>query len=461
MVNRILKNGLSLLTAGIVLGVLIYLGPSIILSFLVLCAIFSFIASRPQSEKRPLKKIVSLALVLRLLSFSISIFIVYTANNIDLIENPVISKVIGHTIQLIRDFDREIKNGLQVARYLRGEFGNVPAKEISHHGFGFLHAGAWTQGILNYIFGESIFNLLLFPLMDLWSLVIIFYLAKALFDERVAIFSSTIYAIMPSVIIIACTNLRFSLGVFSFLLIALFLARFAKDNGFRFLFMIAIGIILFSTFKEKGAMPLLMIIPLILFLSLNVKFRVKFIFLVMFALFSAVLINKNEFINRKSIEVLQNIISKQTGFVSTAQGNTYKIYDEIVYTNDIKGIPVSTLFKMIPKGLIKGFVYFMFAPFLWQVDNIARFYAYFQILFWYFMFPFAIWGMVRGLVFGPKETQPIILLCGYFIILLSLTMGNEGIAMRYRELITPFFYIFAGSVLCKFLVPVPETKGYK
>jgi hypothetical protein len=459
MADGVLRNKLSLVILGLIFGILIYLGPSIILSILVLWSIFSFISSRPQSEKIALKRIVGLALILRVLFFSICIFIVYVTNNIDLIENPVISKVVGHTVQLIRDFDREIKNGIQIARYLRGEFGDVPVGEVSHHGFGFLHIGAWIQGLLNFAFGASVFNLLLFPLIDLWAVIIVYYVGKLQFDKPVAAFASFIYAIMPSIIIISCTNIRFSLSILSFLLIGLSLLKFSRTNNLKFLFMLMVSIILFMIFREKGAKPLLMITPFILIMALNLKFRVKSAALITVAFLFIISLNKSSLLKQKFDNAIQDIISKQIGFVNTAQGNIYKIYDDLVYRYDIKGIPTSTLIKMLPRGLLKGFIYFMFAPFLWEVTNVSRFYAYPQILFWYFMVPFAILGIMWGLIVRTKETLPIILLSSYFIVLLSLTMGNEGIAMRFRELIAPFFYIFAGSILCRFIAPAPKGES--
>lgn len=450
------KNRLFLLTAGIILGTLLFFGPSVILSILVLWSIFSFILKRPEDEKKTLMKIVLIALILRIVFFSIAMYIVYCAN-LDASKYPV--NIVGHTVQVVRDFDREIKNGLYIGRYLKkGEFRDIPVKMVSHHGVGFLHSGAWTQGILNYLLGPSIFNLLLFPLIDLWAVVIIYHLAKLLFDKHVGAFSSFIYAIMPSTIVISCTNIRFSLGILSFLLIALTLLNFSRANKFKYLIALMASIILFTIFREKGSRPLLMILPFVLFMALNIRFRTKAIILIILAFSFSFLLTKSAIMQRKVVELMQNIMASQSGFISEGEGNEYRIYDEIVYSRDIKELPPSTLINALPKGLVKGLTYFMLVPFPWEVTNVARLYAYPQILFWYFIIPLAIVGMVRSLFIKMAESLPIIILCCYFIIILSLVMGNEGIAMRYRELITPFFYIFAGSILCKFIMPIARSE---
>lgn len=460
-----MKNGqhstkLFLIIPGLILGLLIYLGPSIILSILVLWSIFSFLAKRPQGEKSALTTIVIIALALRLIFFTVVMYIVYCAN-LDISKYPV--KIVGDTIQVVRDFDREIKNGIAISQYLKGEFGNIPVKGVSHHGVGFLHAGAWTQGVLDYLFGFSVFNLLLFPLLDLWSVIIVYYLGKKIFDERVASFASFIYAVMPSAVVISCTNIRFSLSILSLLLIAFSLYKFATHNSLKSLLSLAVSLILFSTFREKASKPLLLILPLILFLAFDIRFRIKFVLLTTLAIFFFVLSIKSVFIQQKSLEILQNVIVSQAGFsVEVAEGeySDYRIYEQVVYSIDIKKIPPLTLLKVLPKGLFKGLVYFMFVPFPWEVTSTARLYYYPQVIFWYFIIPFAIFGIIKSLLLKTKETLPVIMLCAYFIVLLSLVLGNEGIAARYRELITPFFYIFAGSILCKFFAP-SEMKEHK
>ena len=457
MIKGLLKRKLILLTAGLILGILVYVGPSITLSILVLWSIFSFLAKRPQKEKNTLKKIVIIALILRLIFFAISIFVIYSSN-VNISKYPVISKLVGHTVQVVRDFDREIKNGIRIGHYLRGEFGSVPIKEISKHGVGFLHSGAWTQGVLNYIFGFSMFNLLLFPLIDLWSVILVYYLGKKIFDERVASFASFIYAIMPATIVLSCTNLRFSLGILSLLLIALALVNFSKANNFKSLLMLAIGTIMFLIMREKAGAPIFVILPLILFIALNIKVKFKVISLIFAAIFVIILFYKTTFIEDKFKELVANILASQTGFVVEGAGREYKIYDERAYSADLKQIPFTLLLKFFPEGLVKGVFYFILVPFPWDIDNTARLYMYPQIIFWYFIIPFALLGVIRSLSLKIKAAYPVILLCIYFIILLSLTMGNEGIATRFRELVAPFFYIFAGSILCKLFLPRKELK---
>lgn len=461
-----LKNKLSLLIIGLIIGILVYFCPSFILSFLVLLSIFAFLGSRPQKEKNTLTKIIMVALILRLIFFTISMFIIY-GSNMDISKYPVLSKIIGHTGQVLRDFDREIKNGIRITRYLKGEFGDIPfdineiSRKVSVGGWGFLHSGAWTQGILNYIFGFSVINLLLFPLIDLWSIIILYYLAKLLFDEQVASFPSFIYAIMPSSIVIACTNMRFSLSIFSFLLMTLFLVRFSKRNNFKYLIIIAIGFIIFMHFREKAVKPLLIIAPLILLLALNIRFRIKFV-LILIVVFLFVLLNKGIFMQSKLIGMLQDIIITHTSFSNEPwykDYSNYRIYDEFIYSHEIAKIPPLTLIKVIPKALSKGIIYFMFVPFPWETANASRLYYYPQIIFWYFIIPFALLGILRSLFFKTKETLPVTLLYSYFIIVFSLVLGNEGITARYRELITPFFYIFASAELCNLLGFLRLKKG--
>lgn len=454
------KNKLYLIILGIILGILTFLGPSIILSILVLSSIFFFVATRPSQERNIFIKIIIIGFILRIICFGIIVSVLY-GSNIDISRYPIIFKVFGHTGEIVRDFDREIKNGRQIYRYLRGEFGNIPIKEISIHGAGFLHRGAWIQGILNFIFGLSVFNILLFPILDLWSIIVIYYLAKRLANERVASFASFLYAVTPSSIVLACSNMRTSLGVLSMLLIGLSLVMFSKINNPKYLFLLAINFVLFMIMKPKIASPILVFIPLVLFFCLNIKRPIKVILLILFFIFILGSLYKSSYLQTKVKLKLRDILAIQIGYsvessTSSSHGG-YKIYDDYVYTSlNIEQSQIITLLRILIKGLPKGILYFIFSPFPWKVIHTSHLYFYPQTLFWYFIIPFSLIGIIRCWRLKAKEVTPIVLYCGFYIILLSLVLGNEGIGIRHRELIAPFFYIFAGFILCSFIPFYPK-----
>lgn len=447
MLEGIIRKGNSaLLFVGALLGFLLYLGPSLILSFLILWSIYIFVVSRPLEDRRRLTKALGIALVLRFMFFSVVMVVVYASR---LPADAFICRILGHSPGLFRDFEREITNGLQIARYLKGEFPGVPLRDISHGGTGYLHQGAWIQGVLDFLFGGSFLNLLMFPLLDLWSVILVYYLGKALFGNKPAIFAATLYAVMPPTIVIACSNLRFSLTVLSFLLVALFLVKFSKDNRFKYLAGIVIGVVLFKIFREKGARPIFVILPLTVLAALNIRLRIKIFILVLAAAIFLIVFNTNPYLQTQiREEFIQNTVGSNIGFISTGLGNIYKIYDEFVYATNTKEIATPILIQQLVKAFPRGFIYFMFSPFLWEVTNTARLYAYPYLLLWYFIFSFAVLGILRSLFFRVKGAFAVILLFVFFMVLFSLVLGNEGIAARFRELLTPFFYIFAGYFIC-------------
>lgn len=453
-----------LFVLAIILAVLIYLGPSVILSLLIGGALYLFIKSRPSEERDRLVKIVSTGFILRFIVFILCMYIIYYTHLDMAVERP--NKFISHTVQIIRDSSREIKNGIAIASYLKGKFGDIyNMRSISHHGFGYLHAGAWTQGIMNFIFGESVFNLFLFIVIDLWAIVLVFYIAKTLFnDDNTASLSSFMYAVMPSGIVVASTNIRFSIAVFFTLLMAFALVKFSKNNRLRHILLLVIATLVFSIYRgTKAAKPMFLILPVILFFVLNIRLRIKVIMLTLFFMMLIGAYFRISFVQHEIDNMLQNILSFQKGFVTEAAGNplysTYKIYDEIVYNIDVKFIPTGTIVKALPKAFLKGAIHFLFAPFPWKIFNVARLYFYPQMVLWYFIFFFGIWGIIRSLILAIKGALPLILLCIYFIVSLSLVIGNEGIAIRFRDFIAPFFYIFASSVLCNIFIFPKLRKG--
>lgn len=445
------KGRVSLLVAGVLLGIFIFASPSIILSFLILAGLYFFIITRKHEDRVVLAKVVAIAMVLRMLFLGIALGIVYSRNAESIGNYPFLNKVIGHTTQLVRDFDREIQNGDRIMRYLKGEFGDVPMKTVSVGGHGRLHSGAWVQGVLNLVFGKSVFNFLIFPMLDLWAVIFIYYIGRYLFGRHTAAFGSAIYAVMPSAVFIACTNIRFSVGIFFFFLMSLSIVMFSRANKPVYILTALASMFLFAVFKDKSTRVIFFITPILLFLALNIKPKLKFASSVVLICLAALLTYKSPVLQSKAGEIIKAMVGYQKGFVTEARvhrnSSVYKIYDEFVYLQDLDYIPVMSLVKMLPRAAVKGTTYFIFSPFPWKVRNVTRLYAYPFLLAWYIIIGFAFLGIIKSLFLGRREILIIALLCGYLILVLSLVLGNQGIAARYRELVAPFFYIFAGFAL--------------
>lgn len=454
------KNFFKYLLLGCALGTIVFIEPAILFPGFIALNIVLFIQTRPEEDRSNLTKIVFTAFIFRLVFFFITIAYLYFST-LNIFEHPILGRIIGLSVQLFRDFYREIFNGSLLAKYFRGEFGYVAhLNEISFQGYGRLHFGAFFQGALNYLFGESIFNLFSFPVISLWIVILTYYLAKEIFDKYVAVSSSLVIAILPSFNLWACSNIRMTIGILGMLAMVYCLTLFYKNNKVGILIPLFVSAFIFTVAKEKIMKPTLLIIPLTLLLGLNLKLRRKIIFLLgLIAMAILIDIATKGIFRYKIKNLFVDLISTQTGFAGESPRH-YKIYDEFIYHADLTKIPSLTSFiRIILKALPKGIFYFLFAPFPWDVDRILQLYSYPQMIFWYFMFGFSLFGVGKAVLEKKSSALPMVYVTAFFIIIFALVLGNVGIAARYRDLVSPFFYIFACSALCRLFVFSKEVEN--
>jgi hypothetical protein len=436
---------LKYLLIGASLGLLVSLRPIFLLLIVLLIILEAFLAKINPEERTFLIRIVVIALILRLLFAFIAIAYI-PLMYIDTRDHPVILRTLGHTIQLFRDFHREFLNGINLSRYFAGQYGDVSLKEVAREGMtSFLHLGAYIQAFLNLIFGQSLLNILVFPFISVLMVIIGYYLAKEIFNKKVAMLSSFLLAVVPSFIIWSCTNIRMSIGIISMLTIGLSLMKFSKANRLKFLLLLATSSFLLCLAKDRFAGPLLLIIIPALFLCLKIEFGKKILIsILLLALFSPIAWHQRRLIDNKAQRLITDIISNQKSFATYVTGSNYKIYDEFIYSSDISKIGRISPFLLI-KALPKGMAYFLFTPFPWRIYNALRLYSYPQIMFWHFSVVFSLIGTLAGLRYRFNQFLPLLMFLAFWVVLLSLVMGNEGIAARQRDLIAPFFYILASA----------------
>ena len=144
------------------------------------------------------------------------------------------------------------------------------------------------------------------------------------------------------------------------------------------------------------------------------------------------------------------LIQNHKAFFETVDGNQshkhYKIYDDIFYRSDVYKLKNISLFHFL-KALPKGLAYFMLTPFPWHIDTNIKLIYYPQMLLLYGMLPFCLIGICLGLRYGSRQTAIMLTIFLFWSVILSLVLGNEGIAARNRDLILPYFFIFAGAGL--------------
>lgn len=91
-----------------------------------------------------------------------------------------------------------------------------------------------------------------------------------------------------------------------------------------------------------------------------------------------------------------------------------------------------------------GFLYLMFAPFPWAIQGVRQALTLPETLVWYALMP----ALVRGIAFTVRHrfraALPIFAFAISLTLAYSLFQGNVGTAYRQRTQITMFFFIFMG-----------------
>lgn len=105
-----------------------------------------------------------------------------------------------------------------------------------------------------------------------------------------------------------------------------------------------------------------------------------------------------------------------------------------------------------PQGALRhlpvGFLYFMFGPFPWEIDNVRQAIALPEGLYWWLLFPAFLRGLWVALRHRLPESWIILVFSTLLTVVYSLAQGNVGTAYRQRSQVLIFYFILValGSV---------------
>lgn len=430
---------------GLFLGVLIYFKSIFLLGISLLgIAVISLLKLDNTHHKSYLLKFIFFSLFVRLY-FCLMAWIAYCVSFAAEYDSRI-----GHLRSIFRDFQREVLNGIALGEYFSGKYGLVSFKEIApilsiDEKIAFLHAGAQIQGFLNSFFQTSPFNFFIFPFLGIWIIPLTYFVAKEMFHERVALYACFFSAFFPSMIVWSCINIRTTIAIIAILMLLWSLLKYIKTYHIKYIAVCFLSIGLFSLVKEKFFILLSSITLILIFLKLPFSSKIK-----QLGLTAALILFLFSFpwLKPSFDGMVKRIMDIHLSF-SLYNGNSYKIYPDEIYADyrQVKTVSYSS-YDLLMKALPKATFYFLLSPFPWEISNNSRLFFYPFSMLWYFILIFTVFGIINGLRQKPQETQLVILFLFLFIIIISLTMGNAGTAMRHRDLIAPFFYIFASSGIC-------------
>lgn len=89
-----------------------------------------------------------------------------------------------------------------------------------------------------------------------------------------------------------------------------------------------------------------------------------------------------------------------------------------------------------------GFTYLMLAPFPWQAENLRQAITIPEVIVWWMMIPFILFGLGYTIKNRSRAALPILIFSLLLTVAYSLFLGNIGTAYRQRTQIQVFFFIF-------------------
>lgn len=290
------------------------------------------------------------------------------------------------------------------------------------------------------------------------SVMFIYFIAREIFDKKVAALSSVFCALFPSMLFWQAHNLKEASYMFCIISVTWIVIKLQTEN------------------KKINFVYFLLTIPLLFYLGF-IKMYI-FIFLAYAVILSFFINIKRKMVCRNLIYgtcfiIIFSLIGKYMGsydllfkkpvkiVVETIQGKNAELSSTLVGINQIrkgcstggsvykKKVDVSSLKKAIA-FLPIGTTYFLFAPFPWRTKGLLQKLTIPEMLIWYLMVPFMLYGFFYALRFKWREISCIFIYTGITIVLYSITLPNIGTFYRQRVAIIPFCLIFASIGMVHF-----------
>lgn len=135
---------------------------------------------------------------------------------------------------------------------------------------------------------------------------------------------------------------------------------------------------------------------------------------------------------------LERIQASRADLAQTAESGFFEDVDVSTTEGAITILPV-------------GFLYLMFAPFPWEMNNFRQTITLPEVLLWWAQMPFLLSGLIYSLRHRLRNAMPVLLFTVMLTIAYSLFQGNVGTAYRQRTQIQVFLFMFiaVGWVLFK------------
>ena len=266
------------------------------------------------------------------------------------------------------------------------------------------------------------------------TVCLVYVCAKDIFrNSRVARTSAILVAGFPSLILWSSQGLKD--GIICFLLALAINLLFALHKKFSYINVILLLTALIGIYTLRFYIFFAFVVAVLGSFFLSTQKNAshigrQIIILIVITLgltYLGVLRNAQENLNRfGNLETLQNSRLDQARSAESGFGQDI---DVSTPTGAIQAIPL-------------GLIYLLLAPFPWQVVNFRQAITLPEVLIWWGMIPFMIYGIWYTLKNKLRASIAIILLTSLLTVAYAIFQGNVGTAYRMRAQMQIFYFIF-------------------
>ena len=264
----------------------------------------------------------------------------------------------------------------------------------------------------------------------------IFYCAKKIFNNlQVARISALSIAIFPSFVIWSAQLLKD--GLIIFLLVAAMTMVLQLQEKFSY------AAVAFLIFSMVGILSLRFYIFYMVFIAVVGSFvigtsasnksigrRILILFVIGFALMYLG-VGRSADVELRVFGNLERVQSSRSDLSRVANSGFGEETDVSTTEGALTAIPT-------------GFMYLMLAPFPWQASNLRQAITIPEVLAWWAMIPFAIWGLAYSIRYKLRSAFPILIFSMLLTVAYSIMQGNVGTAYRQRTQIQVFLFMMIG-----------------
>jgi 4-amino-4-deoxy-L-arabinose transferase-like glycosyltransferase len=274
---------------------------------------------------------------------------------------------------------------------------------------------------------------------------LVYLTALELSTRRVARIAFLIFAFFPSIFIFSISMLREPVIVLCVAAVIYSLVRLKRKVDLAGIIILAVGMCAIIFFRREMAM----ILAATTITSLGRQGRrLLYVFLIGLAVLSASLFwgfMKTADCRLHSVLFLRHAAQYESG------GRlAYRIFPDSFYEEHKRyaldkeylacraGCTIVEFLRYLPKGAF----FYMARPFPFTRADLVYRLLSFQMLYWYLIVALSFFGMMR---IRKPQARPIFIYIILIILATSMAEGNEGILLRHRDAIVPFFIIFASA----------------